>query len=294
MTTKPFVSIIIRTLNEEKELPITLKNIHLQKFKYLYEIIIVDSGSSDNTLKIAKQYNCKILKIDSKNFSYSYALNMGAENSKGELLIFLSAHCSPVNKNWLKYITSQLLLNKKVGAVFGRELPKKGVNPVYEYSQLYEMFPPKNNTSVIFSNANSCIKKEIWKKIPFDESLTRKRGFLLIGEDALWAEAIKMEGYEIIYEPLAIVYHSHKFKVKEFTRAYSAGYFSKELPSMSPINQKRRLLRIFIYAKKQFSILFYLIKNNYYKSIFWDFPLSIVLTNFFYFLGKKDRESETF
>jgi len=56
------ISIIIRTLNEEKYLGELLEKIKCQKIQdYIIQIVIVDSGSTDNTLLIAKKFNAKIL-----------------------------------------------------------------------------------------------------------------------------------------------------------------------------------------------------------------------------------------
>jgi len=55
------LSIIIPALNEEKYLPLLLKSLKSQNFNE-YEIIVVDAGSSDKTVDIAKEYGCKVVK----------------------------------------------------------------------------------------------------------------------------------------------------------------------------------------------------------------------------------------
>ncbi|MFN3528141.1 MAG: glycosyltransferase, partial [Candidatus Altarchaeaceae archaeon] len=227
------ISIVIRTKNEGKSLPLTLEKIYNQKIDKTFEIIIVDSGSTDNTLEIAKRYNCRILKIPPHKFTYPYALDFGTEHAKGELVVYLSAHCQPVNDYWLYHLTKHFS-DPKVAGVYGREIPIKGLNPVYEYFQLYELFPSDKqliSPPILFSNPNSCVRKDIWRKHKFNkEVFSRYRGkILLTGEDQLWAKEVKQDGYKIIYEPEAIVYHSHKFTIKNLRRAYSGGYLYKEL-----------------------------------------------------------------
>ena len=64
---KKTISIIIRTLNEEKYLDELLNSIKLQNIKnFLIEIILVDSGSNDKTLSIAKKHKIKITHIEKK------------------------------------------------------------------------------------------------------------------------------------------------------------------------------------------------------------------------------------
>ena len=80
-------SIIIRTLNEEKHIGNLLSAIEEQDYKN-YEIIIVDSGSTDKTLEIAQKFPAKILKIESRDFTFGYSLNLGCKASKGKYLVF--------------------------------------------------------------------------------------------------------------------------------------------------------------------------------------------------------------
>ena len=71
-----------------------------------FEIIIVDNQSKDKTLKIAKKYNVKILKI--RKFFPGKAINMGIDKSKGEIIICLSAHCIPLDNFWLNNLIKDL------------------------------------------------------------------------------------------------------------------------------------------------------------------------------------------
>ncbi|MDD5606710.1 MAG: glycosyltransferase family 2 protein [Candidatus Pacebacteria bacterium] len=89
------ISIIIPTLNEEKNLPLVLEDI--KKFfdgrqEYNYEVIIVDNCSKDGTLKIAKENNCRVLlnPIIGKGSS----LKKGLEIAKGDILITMDADVS--------------------------------------------------------------------------------------------------------------------------------------------------------------------------------------------------------
>ena len=85
---KPFISIIIPTLNEEGYIENCLKSIKSQSYKN-YEIIVVDGGSKDKTVKIAKKYANKVI-ID-KRRGPAVARNTGAKHAKGDILIFSDA-----------------------------------------------------------------------------------------------------------------------------------------------------------------------------------------------------------
>lgn len=200
MSKKPLVSIIIRTKNEEQWIDICLKSIFNQNFKN-FEVIIVDNFSNDKTIQKAKKYPVKFLKI--RKFYPGKALNDGAKKAKGKYIVCLSAHCIPVDNDWLKKLVSDFKL-KKVAAVYGRQLPLP-YSSDFDKRDLYNTFGPEKkiqSKDSFFHNANSAIKKELWKKYPFDEKVEHI-------EDRLWAHNIINLGYKIIYQPKASVYHWH-------------------------------------------------------------------------------------
>ena len=194
------VSIIIRTKNEEQWIEMCLRKIYEQTYKN-FEIIIVDNLSKDKTIDKIKKYNCKIVKI--KKFIPGKAINMGVSKSTGEIIVCLSAHCIPVDKDWLKHLI--LDLNKKnIGAVYGKQLPLPYSSPL-DKRDLYNTFGEEKriqSKDTFFHNANSAFKKKLWNKIKFDEKI-------LHIEDRVWAHDILQLGYKIIYQPKSKVYHWH-------------------------------------------------------------------------------------
>lgn len=95
------VSFIIPTLNAETVLDTCLKSIAIQNFdSKLYEIIIVDGGSNDKTIEIAKKYNCVILENPLKTAEAGKAV--GVKKAKGEYIALIDSDNILPNKNWLK------------------------------------------------------------------------------------------------------------------------------------------------------------------------------------------------
>ena len=197
---KPKVSIIIRTKNEEKFIRQCLEKIKGQSFKS-FEVIIVDNFSKDLTVKKARLYTKKIINI--KKFLPGKAINEGIKVSKGSIIVVLSAHCIPVNNNWLKNLIKDLK-DKKVAGVYGRQEPMKFTSDV-DKRDLLTIFGLDKKIQIkdtFFHNANSAFRKELWKKIPFNEKATNI-------EDRIWGEKVISKGFKIIYEPSASVYHFH-------------------------------------------------------------------------------------
>ena len=115
------VSIIIRTKNEERWIGHCLKRIHSQTYKN-YEIILVDSLSTDNTVNKAKKNKIDVL-IEIKEYKPGYAINEGIRSSSGELIVILSAHCLPINDYWLKDLVQAINSDEKLAGVYGKQVP---------------------------------------------------------------------------------------------------------------------------------------------------------------------------
>jgi len=101
------ISIIIPTINEASNLPLLLSD--LSSIQKEGEIIIVDSGSEDKTIDVANIYGAKVFKSKEKNRGLQ--LDMGANNSSGDWLIFLHAD-SRLTHDWFRKINSVLKRNK--------------------------------------------------------------------------------------------------------------------------------------------------------------------------------------
>ena len=97
------ISVIIPTINEANNLPLLLSDLSIIQKEG--EIIIVDSGSEDKTIDVANIYGAKVYKSNERNRGLQ--LNMGANNSKGDWLIFLHAD-TRLTHEWLGKINSVL------------------------------------------------------------------------------------------------------------------------------------------------------------------------------------------
>jgi len=94
-------------MNEANNLPLLLSDLSIIEKEG--EIIIVDCGSEDKTIDLANIYGAKVLKSKEKNRGLQ--LDMGANNSSGDWLMFLHAD-SRLTHNWFREINSVLKRNK--------------------------------------------------------------------------------------------------------------------------------------------------------------------------------------
>ena len=194
------ISIIIRTKNEERWIEQCLKKIFDQNYDN-FEVILVDNNSKDKTLEKANKFPITVVKIN--KFLPGKAINLGIRKSRGKIIVCISAHCIPINNNWLKKIV-YALKDPKVAGVYGRQKPLS-YSSDFDKRDLINLFGPEKKIQkkdTFFHNANSAFKKKLWNKIPFDEKTKHI-------EDRIWGNEVINKGYKIIYEPDAPVYHWH-------------------------------------------------------------------------------------
>ncbi|MHC4172908.1 MAG: glycosyltransferase family 2 protein [Planctomycetota bacterium] len=224
------ISCIIRTYNEAKYIGRVIETIRSQeKFGNAVEIVVIDSGSTDATLKIARKHIVKIIEIPKVEFNYSRSLNLGIENSVGDLIVILSAHSVPCSNDWLKTMVA-CLEDKTVAGVYCRQIPWPEAD-LPEVLMIERMFgenrrvfcekTPENNVS--FSNAGSCIRRSVWNEHHFAN--------LPAAEDLEWVQWAIAHGYKIVYEPGAIVWHSHKESCREVAQRVIALVKSADIRS---------------------------------------------------------------
>lgn len=198
------ISIIVRTKNEERWMKPLFDGIQRQIVDEDVEVILVDNNSEDRTVEkaLAHNPNTKVVKI--RDFLPGKAINDGVRASSGRYIVVVSAHCPPVNETWLASMKQNLQSDDTVAGVYGRQVPVPFTAPI-DKRDLLITFGLDRKIQVkdsFFHNANSMIPREIWEKFPFDETVANI-------EDRLWGQQVIENGYKIIYEPEAEVFHYH-------------------------------------------------------------------------------------
>ena len=209
------ISIIIRTLNESLHLAELLQKINGQECSLgSTEVVVIDSGSTDDTLSIAEAFNCNITHITKRDFTFGRSLNEGCEYSSGEILVFISGHCIPCDKHWLENLVSPIaqgLVDYSYGRQVGRDTTKFSEQELFK-----KYFPDESQTpqeGFFVNNANSAIRRSSWRKFKFDESLTGL-------EDLDLAKRLVADCGRVGYCSDASVYHIHDEKWSQTLRRY--------------------------------------------------------------------------
>lgn len=226
-------SISILTKNEEQNIGACLEAVFSQEGVGNFEVTLVDSGSTDATLKIARGYPIRIEQIPAHEFHHARTRNLAASLGKGPVLISLSGDAIPASKSWLRNMLANFS-DPAVGAAYGRQLPKAGspterqdtFDRIYGEQRIVKDPAHRNGLGYRFyhfSDANSAIRRNVWQANPYPENLK-------MFEDLAIAKVILDAGWKIVYEPGAPVFHSHSYDATQlFKRYFDIGYTLKEL-----------------------------------------------------------------
>lgn len=222
-------SIIIRTYNESRYLPQLLDRIAAQDVPpRSAETILVDSGSTDETVAIAEGAGCKVLRIDKADFSFGRSLNTGCQAAKGEVLVFISGHCVPEGRDWLARISGPLHRGEAAIA-YGRQ--QGGAETRFSEHQLFRKYYPPTllgaQNSFFCNNANAALLRRVWERYRFDEELPGL-------EDMDLGRRLVEAGMKIAYVPEASVFHHHHESWPQIKRRYEreAIALQKVMPSV--------------------------------------------------------------
>ena len=195
-------SIVIRAYNEEKHIGRLLEGLRQQTLKDV-EIILVDSGSTDQTVSIAEAFGARIVHIPSAEFTFGRSLNFGLRKATRELIVIASAHVYPVYPDWLETLLRPFE-DEKVALTYGKQ--RGPVTAKYSEQQIYhQWYPDASNpsqTTAFCNNANAAIRKSLWEQNQYDETLTGL-------EDLAWAKWTQEHDYKIAYVAEAEIIHIH-------------------------------------------------------------------------------------
>ncbi|MGW8251665.1 MAG: glycosyltransferase, partial [Anaerolineales bacterium] len=209
----PACSVVIRAYNEAGHIGRLLDGITQQTLRES-QIILVDSGSNDETLSIARRYPVQVVHIQPEQFTFGRSLNLGISHAQAELVVIASAHVYPVYPDWLERLLAPFA-DPQVGLTYGKQRGDQTTQ--FSEGQVFaRWFPERSNPQQehpFCNNANAAIRRALWQEQPYDESLSGL-------EDLDWAHRILERGYRIAYAAEAEVVHVHREKPRQVYNRY--------------------------------------------------------------------------
>jgi glycosyltransferase involved in cell wall biosynthesis len=188
------------------------------------ELVVVDSGSTDGSPAAARAAGARVIEIPPEQFGHGRTRNLGAEQTRGELIAFLTQDAVPA-EGWLGALIEGFSLGDRIGAVYGPHLPHDDTSPMIarELTEFFAGFSANGTPAVqrmgdpaFLSNVNACYSRECWDAIRFAD--------VDYAEDQAFGERMLAEGWAKVYHPKAAVSHAHDYGAVEFMRRYFDEY----------------------------------------------------------------------
>jgi rhamnosyltransferase len=225
------VSILIPTYNGMETLPALLDALQAWR-KEGVEIVIAESGSTDGTAEYISTRVDKVVPVQPGTFNHGETRNAGIDACSGDLVVLTVQDALPMDRFWLSALTGPFS-NPNIAGTYARQLPRADASALTRHfleqwmasspdprlqtldaAQTFDRLTPMDRyRACVFDNVCSCIRKSVWRKIPFRSTP--------IGEDIEWAKEVLLAGHTLAYVPEARVVHSHDRSARyEFWRTY--------------------------------------------------------------------------
>ena len=226
---KPYASVFIPAFNAGPQFKSLLERLTGQDAPFKYDILVIDSGSSDDTLDVIKSFKAKNVRLErivNKEFQHGRTRNLGIASTEGDYVAILTQDALPSDRHWLARLIGGFAVSPRVGGVIGRHkaYPEHGpfiardlnamfdrladFGPLYSLEQglpsfIYPAGLHWQMTLQFYSDNNSAMARSVWKVLPYPE--------IDWGEDQVWAWEMLRAGFHKAYIDDACVFHSHRY-----------------------------------------------------------------------------------
>lgn len=232
-TSPPEVSILILTRNEEQNIKACLEAVFRQQTRRAFEVIIVDSSSTDRTREIARHFPVRLFSIPAAEFNHGGVRQFASQQARGEFLVYLVADALPANEQWLEALVNAVAQDPEAAGAYSRQLPRPEADPVEgkrvqnrpagqatpretairNWEEFSMLSPAERLARADFDDVSACRRRSVWEKIPIPE--------LCWAEDLAWSLEALRAGYKIVFAPESQVFHSHRNTLgHSFRRGY--------------------------------------------------------------------------
>jgi rhamnosyltransferase len=199
MTRSVAATVVVRTKDEAASIGRTLDLLAAQTAADRAEVIVVDSGSRDDTVGIARSAGVRVIEIPADSFTYGGSLNTGAAQAQGAIAIALSAHAFPTDATWLERMLATFD-DHEVACACGWEGDPAGGR--LHGPRVQDEDDALRHPYWGYSNSCGGFRLDLWRQRPFRDDMPGV-------EDKEWAWYWLRRGYVCVVDPALVVEHDH-------------------------------------------------------------------------------------
>lgn len=229
------VTVAVLTYNGDRYLRDLLKAVFAQRLDGAFEVLVIDSGSTDDTLAIVAQFpRVRLVQIPNSEFGHGRTRNLAAHLAKGRFVAYLTHDAVPESKTWLYELLKPFDISPRVAAVMGSQSPRWNCVPLlkYEIRSVFAGFGPRFGTSLFYDDAfiqSDAVRHAV--TFYSDVNSAARRDLLTAGlpyrdvsyaEDQLLGMDLIEAGYVKAYAPRAAVVHSNDLSLREYDERLEA------------------------------------------------------------------------
>jgi rhamnosyltransferase len=250
-------TVVVLTYNGERYLRELLHAVTHQRIDGDFEVLVIDSGSTDETLKIVAEYpQVRLLQIPNEEFGHGRTRNLAAHEARGRYVAYLTHDATPAHDRWLYELLKPFELNDRVAGVMGSQIPRAWCVPLlkYEIQSVFTGFGPGFGTTLFYedgfidgdavrnavtfySDVNSAARRDILTgPVPYRD--------VSYAEDQLFGRDLIAAGLMKAYAPRASALHSNDLTLREYDDRLAAETMGLrevgidvEVPSMSVVSR---------------------------------------------------------
>lgn len=201
------VTVIMRSKNSDWVIDQTLAALFSQDFRD-FELLVVDSGSTDRSLAIVRQYPCRLIEIPASDYYPGAVLNSAIEQSDSGLVVFVNSDAVALSQHTLSRIVGAFD-DPDVHAAFARQLPRPEAD-TWVRRDYAVSFPAEGSAPpwMTFSLPFAALRRSAWEKHRFYSDAWGS-------EDTEWGYWARQNGLKVQYVADAMVMHSHNYTLQQ-------------------------------------------------------------------------------
>lgn len=216
------VSVVIPTKDAGPDFRYVLQKLKVAEAHHDIETVIVDSGSSDETVALARNFGATVIEIPPEEFSHGGTRNTGADAASGEYLVMLTQDAIPIGDDWLPGLMQPLLADPQVAASRGRDVPRSDADLFCGWmdwnhtgglafhadrtidlggSDIHAFRPSEKRSLAQLTDTCCCIRRDVFRRFRFAE--------VNFAEDLDLGIRLLEHGYKLAFLFSDGVVHSH-------------------------------------------------------------------------------------
>jgi rhamnosyltransferase len=210
---QPRVSVVLLTKNGIQTIGRCLESLFKQEPGFTFEVIVIDSGSTDGTIETLSRYPVNLRRIPPEDFNFGATKNLGFSISQGQIVVFLSQDAIPLGNDWLRKMTAPFE-DPGVMVVQGAEV--SGEDGFYWWRKGFFWYTAEirrwmgRYNEIGLSCVTIAIRKKAWENLKFET--------VPFGEDKLFQKKAVEAGLGIVLAKNALVEHTHRFTLRSLFR----------------------------------------------------------------------------